>query len=84
MEQRDTFRCPPRKAKPIVIDRAPFMPHVHEWYEIRTLDGWIIHRTCHCGAHYSTTAEMELFLIDDSNPKWTYEARPAPWQVHGW
>jgi hypothetical protein len=77
-EERDTFRCPPRKAKPISLN---IPEHDHEWTELRSMDNWLVHRYCHCGTHYSVTSEIAWELDrwtarcnDGSKP--TYNARP--------
>lgn len=49
MEERDTFKPPPRKAKPI---HPALIPHEHEWTELRSMDSHIIQRSCRCGQNY--------------------------------
>jgi hypothetical protein len=77
MEERDDFKPPPRKAKSLASNIVPFIPiHEHEWCDIRTMDGWLIHRTCHCGVHFTMTSQMEFELDAEYGGKPTYNARP--------
>jgi hypothetical protein len=76
MEEREDFKPPPRKAKPIPLNVPA---HEHEWCDIRSMDGWLVHRTCHCGTHYTMTSQIAWELdsqITLDGSKITYNARP--------